>query len=489
MNSQPRLGHQAALFCLKKQIARILFGIVLLCMTILTKAQSPPPPDTNAPPWLNYWSFRDSTNWASDYGYTPLRFTNITASALGDGSAVVIDSTNAALLQYRVFESDGFNLAVTNGSVVFWFAPNWSSTNVGGTGPGQSGRLLEVGTFTTNASYGWWSIYVNAAGTAISFGAQTNDDEYIYITAPIEWETNQWHHIALTYTPTNSALYIDGISVTNGDGVVVYPSNAVLTNGFCIGSDTNGLLQAHGMFDSLSTYDYPLNEQLIAGTFLYESFYYYLDPLNSANFSAQAYTNEMPVFRAVSGSGDLLAVSTNTSGCSTSTNIWITNAVAALGTNGLVTVTFSIAGGSNGVPYDVFANAILGPTNNPAYEWVWLGQGYRCTTYSVVLTNQPNLSAYLQLGTALDSDFDGLTDAYELLVSHTLPNQSDTSQDGMLDGWKVLWGLKLFADNPTDENLQVRYAYGAEGWLNALTGIRQESITPDAESNILNIKP
>ena len=59
---------------------------------------------------------------------------------------------------------------------------------------------------------------------------------------PISWTTNYFHFIALTYSPTNTALYLDGVLATNGPGVTVYPGPDVLTNGFIIGSDNNGAL-------------------------------------------------------------------------------------------------------------------------------------------------------------------------------------------------------------------------------------------------------
>src|SRR2546425_7722613 len=87
----------------------------------------------------------------------------------------------------------------------------------------------------------------------------------------------------------------------------------------------------------------------------------------------------------------------------------------------------------------------LGPTNNTNYAWAWMGQGTNCARYTLSFTNAP--SAFLRLGTPLDSDNDGLTDAYELLISHSSPYLPDSSGDGMLDGWKVLWGLDPSVNN------------------------------------------
>ena len=163
---------------------------------------------TNAP--LDSWSFRDSANWASDLGYAPVSFTNIAFTILGDGASLVVDTNVPAWLQYNVHENDGTtNLTVDFGSVTFWFAPDWASTNAGGTGPGEWGRLLEVGGYTPDSSYGWWSIYVDDGGNNIYFSTQTNDlssNVWTYISAPISWTTNYFHFIALTYSPTNTAL-------------------------------------------------------------------------------------------------------------------------------------------------------------------------------------------------------------------------------------------------------------------------------------------
>src|SRR5271169_4324535 len=64
-----------------------------------------------------------------------------------------------------------------------------------------------------------------------------------------------------------------------------------------------------------------------------------------------------PVFNAVTGPGYLQAVSTNGcvagNDCTNNGNVWVTN-FSATRTNGELQLTFTIAGGSNGLAYDVF---------------------------------------------------------------------------------------------------------------------------------------
>src|SRR5207247_862052 len=129
-----------------------------------------------------------------------------------------------------------------------------------------------------------------------------------------------------------------------------------------------------------------------------------------------------PTFNAVTGSGYLIQL-TNAVTCATNSRVWITNVIATLTSNG-VNLAFSIAGGSNAVPYDAFANSILDLSSSTNHPWAWMGQGYHCTSY--MLTNLPLGAVFLILGTPQDSDTDGLTDAYEMLVSKTLPGTADT---------------------------------------------------------------
>jgi len=160
-----------------------------------------------------------------------------------------------------------------------------------------------------------------------------------------------------------------------------------------------------------------------------------------------------PVFNAIAGQGYLQPLTTNTTSCAASANVWITNVLATQASNGSVTVVFTIAGGSDGAFYDVFANAAPIPATNPASFWAWMGQGRHCQTYQ--LQDLPPTSAFLVLGAPQDSDHDGLTDAYELLVSHTNPYLSDSDYDGAGDGLEVMDGT-----NPLDPDSAPRLRLG-----------------------------
>jgi hypothetical protein len=255
----------------------------------------------------------------------------------------------------------------------------------------------------------------------------------------------------------------------------------VLANGFWIGSASNGTAQAHGMFDGLATYANPVDAGTIQSTYWQGYPIYNLNPMNQASWaSAPSSPQNTPTFEAITGPGNLTSLGA-VANCVTNSAVWMTNVVATLLTNGTMNLAFTIAGGSNGCAYDVFATSAMAyPITNA--QWWWMGQGYQCTRY--VLTNLPASSALLILGTPQDSDQDGLTDAYELLVSHTNPHKADSSGDGMLDGWKVLWGLNPLINNAAQSSERSNYGYNLTDWLNAITGVRSGAISPDAEGNV-----
>ncbi|HSY42452.1 MAG TPA: LamG-like jellyroll fold domain-containing protein, partial [Candidatus Acidoferrum sp.] len=215
--------------------------------------------------YMDSWSF-EGTNWDSDFGFAPLSCSNIVQIPDWDGNALQVDATNAAWLTYDITENaprygEYTNLTLGTGSIEFLFSPNWESadTNYYGSGPSDFGRFIEAGAWETNADSDWWSLYLNPEGTGIYFSSGTNGVRTNYLSAPISWGEN-WHMIVLTYSPTNTFLYLDGQLATSGAGVCYVPSGAILTNGFAIGSDfATGLQQAHGQFDDLYTYDYQLS--------------------------------------------------------------------------------------------------------------------------------------------------------------------------------------------------------------------------------------
>jgi hypothetical protein len=488
VNSMKTVNH----IKLNSQLLRLIIPAILLCSLLGTAYAQLPPGfkggPTNMP--LDSWSFNDHTNWTNDSGYPPISFTNLDFGQLGNGRSLVVDTNIPAWLNYSAYENtSGTNLTVLpldSGSVTFWFAPSsWSSTNAGGTGPGEWGRLFEVGSYTPDSSYGLWSIYVDDGGNNIYFSAQTNDlssSLTTYLSFPISWTTNYFHFIALTYSVTNTALYLDGVLATNGPGVTVYPGPDVLTNGFYLGSDSSGVLEAHGMYNSVATYSYPLSSNDVHTIFNWNYTAYQISPWNMAMFISSApsnpSTNTTP--NVITGAGFLQWVGSVTPNYSTNANVvWITNVTSPAVINGTNYVTFTIQGGLPGYFYDVFATGALQPPANTV--WYWMGQGNSANTYTLPIVSQ---DAFLMLGTPQDTDGDGLTDAYENLITHTRPDIADTDGDGIPDGWAVLLGLNPLSSLGTQPSSRSNYGYTTADWLNGVSGVRSGSITTDNEGNV-----
>ncbi len=399
---------------------------------------------------LNSWSFADTNYWTSDLGYTPISFANIEVGTNGPGNSLLIDSPTNAWLVFNVWESSGAtNLNVAgDGSVMFWFAPtSWASTSdtndVGATGPGVYGRLLEVGNYTSDASYGWWGLYFNTNGNDISFSAQdASGDSITYVSAPVTFTTNSWHLIALTWTSTNTVLYVDGNVLTNGPGISVLPSLAVMSNGFAIGSDAQtGLLQMHGAINSLYSYNFPLDPGSINAEYVLGQIFYLHESGALGNFTNAPYSpGYSQIIDYVSGPGYLTVIGTNTTTCFTSSNVWITNVAAFPSTNGTMAMTFMVTGGSSDLPYDVFGIGIL-PKPLTNGNWTWLGQAYPCETN--IIYGLTNRDVFLVLGTPTSFDGDGLTAAFDSLVLHINPDDPDVGGDGIANGFKLLAGLSL----------------------------------------------
>lgn len=425
----------------------ILTANVLLLGICGGRAQVPLPGGnfgpTNTP--LNSWSFQDSVNWTDDQGNAPISFTNLAYSYLGDGYTLVVNTNVPAWLNYYIYEpSTGATNLIVNGpgSLTFWYAPQWATTNGG---PGEWSQLTSVGEWTNDASIGYWGLSVDAAGSNLWFAAQDGAGNSYSLSTPISWTTNYFHFIALTYSSTNVSIYLDGQLATNDpSGLSVWPNSSVLETGVYFGSDPNGLAQAQGLFNTVQTYSYPLNTNDVGALFKWDYNFYIISPWNYAMFNivSAPSTPSMPYnssYDIITGIGNLRQVGTVTA--ITSTNVWITNVVASVvgtGTNNM-SLTFTIQGGFDGFPYDTFVNSVLDFSSNTNLAWSWQGQGFHGNTY--VITNLPNTDCFLILGTPQDSDGDGLTDAYERLVSKTSPYNADTSGDGISDSDKILQGL------------------------------------------------
>ncbi len=408
------------------RLHRLLIAVtaILSCLASLpSRADGPPPLPTLR--MLNLWAFHP-TNLSAGFSALPLLATNVERVASWSDEALQIDSAQTAWLRYRESETNGHaNLLCTNGTVLFWFKPNWSGTNAGGSGPGTWARFLEVGTLTTNAAIGWWSLYLEPSGARLHLAAQANSNGAIFLECPVAWQSNVWHHVAVTYSPSNSALYLDGQWITNGSGISLVPGPQVRTNGFLIGSDSTGLAQMRGQMDWLQTFNEPMSAAGIANIFQARQ------PPGWQESLVIGGESELGMGTIGEGTGLLLDGGLDggqMSAMSTylSNELWLE---AQPGSNALTVLLHNTGAGTN---YLVYSR-----TNVASGEWKLEADvpGADGTTATVVpLAGRPSL--FVVAGSGLDSDGDGLPDAYERWILHTDPLNGDSNTNGVSDGFE-----------------------------------------------------
>ena len=137
--------------------------------------------------------------------------------------------------------------------------------------------------------------------------------------------------------------------------------------------------------------------------------------------------------------------------------------------------------------YDLFYTTNMASLSSPALcltNWAWLTRSTPGDT-NFVLSNSLFSECYFRLGTMQDSDGDGLTDAYEMLVSHTNPAVGDSDGDGLSDGWELGNGMSPLWNESAQTTGRRNYQYDGSGWLRTVSGVSGEAITLDNEGNVL----
>jgi hypothetical protein len=170
------------------------------------------------------------------------------------------------------------------------------------------------------------------------------------------------------------------------------------------------------LFNSVYTFNVPLDADTIQAAYDWYFPYYLIDPLNKAMFGApHANFN-------ISSTNDLWLQYAGQS-----------NTVSSL----VIHVPWNTAGPN--YLYDVFATTNL-TRNVPGLNltnWMLVTRSAPGQT-NLTLPPLPGVPVcFYKLGTVLDSDGDGLTDAYENLVSHTNPNLWDSNTNGIGDGDEI----------------------------------------------------
>lgn len=164
--------------------------------------------------------------------------------------------------------------------------------------------------------------------------------------------------------------------------------------------------------------------------------------------------------------------------------------------------TAQLAGGvSNIVLYSFY---YAPGTYGPYYQWSTnlLNKGSRSATNAGLYYYTTQTNNVKEGGTAVDigfhyidansynygdSDGDGLTDAYEILVSLTNPNKADSDGDVLTDGWEVLNSMNPNLDESQQTSRRLNYTYDKTGRLRTVSGAKGENIVLDSEGNVKQV--
>jgi hypothetical protein len=183
---------------------------------------------------LGYWVF-DSTAFqgTATPPQVPIFHDNL-GSNLGFHSYTATYSTASRLGYLDVETNLTANICARNGTVRFWFKPNWASGS--GSAPSWSPLIC----------LGWVHPGVVTNGWNISFGANASTLRFVNEQTPydqdndwpISFASGRWYQIAVAYTPTNIAAYVNGQLIGVGanqpyvvGGATLRQSGTVFING------------------------------------------------------------------------------------------------------------------------------------------------------------------------------------------------------------------------------------------------------------------
>ena len=342
-----------------------------------------------------------------------------------------------------------------SGAIRFWYRPGFDS----GSGPGNMARLLTLASGSGGTSAVWWSLVVSPDGSTISLACQSGNDLVPCLSATVAFQAGNWYLVMLGYSETNSAIFINDALVVSGGGLPAVPAQVVSSTSLIVGSGVLGQEVAAGQIDELSVFSGSRRFRRITGSpfgmeaqqGLAEYYNVYsataaLGPITPEAEAAQAQMRaERSALRQRSGMARVMGragqegpqgESPPPCGTNDTYTVWMTNTVCSSLAGEGWTVSFTIAGGASGVVYDVFCATNLVGNCITNSQWWWVTNGCACDT--ITLTNQTEGGCLYILGTPLDSDGDGITDAYSALVYGGLG--PDSNGNGVPDWLEILMG-------------------------------------------------
>lgn len=437
------------------QLASLGLACCLLdSITSLAKpgATAPPFPETAPVLWQDSFdvgTFR-STDAELAIGSFQFResFSGYALERFGSATPLIVPGLSA----------EGFTNVMCDGAgaLRFWVRPSWSSAAAIDRGAGPGAYACLAGLYVVGLAEAVWSLQVVPDGSALSLVAQSEAGAVELLQAPIAWRSGVFHLVVLNFGPQATRLYIDGRLAAQGAGTLpVPPAVARLV----LGSTAAGTSAFAGDFDEVYSLGRQLGEDEVA---FYYSAYRGLvvswlggaSGRQSASGAAGASStllletleDDLPPLPCDPGSGTdpgppILPPPFALSGLGLLQPVFT-------GPDTLVLTLTNVFGFTNDLYYTTNLALLAWPALCRT-NWALLSRGTGGQTVFTV-TSLPRPEGYFKLGNGtLDSDGDGLPDAYEYLVTHTDTNIANnfTSDGYTPDAWYLQYGLGPMAAN------------------------------------------
>ena len=231
---------------------------------------------------LAYWKFEGSY---TSQGGDVATVTNAMALPTNtiSGQCASFSATNSGLF----YNQSVFNCS--NGTVRFWFQPNWTN---GHSGAPDSAWFFQLDNGPANFEFGFEDTGNDLSlqafnGANGSYNAFAGMDEENTLTpgAPTLFTNHLWTQIAMTWSRTNIAVYTNGAllatrqvpynmiinpsnvpAIWGSGGLLYYPSGSI-SGGMSLGNTYGSNACVLGQIDELETFNYPLTPQQIAAGF------------------------------------------------------------------------------------------------------------------------------------------------------------------------------------------------------------------------------
>ena len=248
-NAQVRAHHRCRnLLALAARLALAL--LPLLPITVQARPRPPLPPAPEA----------RLCNFNFDQAHD--QFGLYSAPSTVDGTDLVESFSGYALRReglavtpflMPVLREDGKpNFNLDQGAIRFWFRPNFTSAGPVGGLSGSHPRLLELTCGPGQPAQVWWALYLDPTGSTVYLTGQTQQGPTDLLQANVQWNAGEWHLLALTYTPTNTALVIDGVVAAVGSPFLSLPVQNRPSAAVALGSTITGDAPAQGQFDEVA---------------------------------------------------------------------------------------------------------------------------------------------------------------------------------------------------------------------------------------------